>query len=146
GFLALPYLGLHSYRNDSASGLDAGLRLGGLLGGGVNPMFSINWGITLGKSKPKNNSSRGDFNQKVDAVTFSPLFHIAATERVDFVAGPKLGFFSIDTTQSAGMGMTAMGTVSGTVAGLNAGVFFAVSGGSALGVLASAELKSADRA
>src|SRR5215510_6304235 len=42
GFLALPYIGLHSLSGQGLDSLDPGLRLGALLGGSVSGIFSAN--------------------------------------------------------------------------------------------------------
>src|SRR5215468_9494380 len=42
GFLALPYLGLESHQGNSGQDLGTGFILGTLLGGRLNPQFSIN--------------------------------------------------------------------------------------------------------
>ena len=144
GFLALPYLGIHSYQNSDATNVDPGLRIGAVLGGRLNETFSLNGEITLDFTNANNIPAGVSFDEVVMDITFSPLGHVPAGQG-DFVFGPKLGLFAL--SQSASDGTTSVtSSADGTVLGLNAGGFFAVSDGASLGALLSFEIKTVDRA
>jgi hypothetical protein len=130
---------MHSYRNSTATTLDAGLRLGVLLGGRLNQNFSLNGEMTIDSTNPNNVPAGVDVTETVVDLAFSPLVHLPAGSG-DFVFGPKLGVFASEATSSGG----GSASTNGTVLGLNVGAFFAVSDGASLGVLLSYELKSVD--
>ena len=46
-FMALPYLGTHSYQTAANAAYFPGLRIGGLVGGRVSEMLSLNWELTF---------------------------------------------------------------------------------------------------
>lgn len=134
-FVALPYVGINSYRGDGGKALDPGFRLGSLLGGHIGDLFSLNGEITFDFINPSN-VNPGDSYSSLDLdIAFSPLVHFDAGN-LEIVVGPKLGlewnFWSYD-----GSGTSTSGHSSGIVAGVNTGMFVHVSRGVALGGLLS---------
>jgi hypothetical protein len=144
GFLAMPYLGAHSYRNGDASAYDAGLRLGSLIGGRINDIFSLNGEMTIDVSNRNDVPSGTDYQEWNLNVAFSPLLQIPAGG-VELVFGPKLGLFFLNIEQSDS-GSTAEVDVTGWLAGLNAGLLFPVSPTTSLGLLVSYQLLWAESA
>jgi hypothetical protein len=135
GFLALPYLGIHSFRGDSGNGLDSGLRLGTLLGGRVNEQFSLNGELTIDVINPSNVPTGVDFVGAAVDIAFSPLIHIS-DGGLEVVLGPKLGFWSGAQQASMG-GVTAKARASGAMFGVNGGVFGPINDNVSIGVLLS---------
>jgi hypothetical protein len=123
GFMAMPFIGVHSFQGDNFKDASAGLRLGTLLGGFVNPNLSLNGEITLDFVNPDTQSGVDVTAVMVD-LAFSPLFH-APAGAVEFVIGPKLGFFnySVELTYE---GETGKGSANGSLYGVNAGLLFPV--------------------
>ena len=139
----MPFAGLHSYRNDNATGIDPGLRLGTFLGGRINDIASLNAELRLDITNPSDIPPGTDFTEVVFAFTFSPLFQIPAGA-VEIVVGPKLGAFVLYAEQSDAGG-SASADVTGLVAGANLGVFVPVSPTTSLGVLISYDLEEAEK-
>jgi hypothetical protein len=115
GFLWMPYLGLNVPTGTWSDGNDAGLRLGGIFGVNLPPFLSLNGELTIDILNPKVGSAA------IVDLTFSPLFHFGLPQ-VQFVAGPKIGFFGYSWSgSSSGYDLSASG--SGIAYGVNAGVF-----------------------
>jgi len=134
-FVALPFLGINSYRGDAGRAIDPGFRLGTLLGGHIGDLFSINGEITFDFINPSNVDPGASYSSVDLDVALSPLVHIDAG-KLELVAGPKLGlewnFWSFD-----GSGVSGSGHSSGIVVGFNTGMFVHISRGVALGGLIS---------
>jgi hypothetical protein len=142
GFLALPVLGINSYRGDTGSDLGAGFRFGTLLGGRVNEMFSINGELTVDVLNPDNVPSGVDVTMLDIVFAASPLYHFIAGN-VEFVAGPKIGGHALSQqVTNAAFGEPTNQTWNGYVLGLNSGVFAAVSRGMSIGGLLSFEFRT----
>jgi hypothetical protein len=126
GFLALPYIGFNSFAGDTGAQLDPGLIVGALVGGRLSPTFSINGEIRIDTLNFRNLDSNQQWETNEFDLAASPLFHVpfAAGE---FVVGPKLGFFSYDATYKTNTRVTGTEQWSGLTAGVNTGLFFAVS-------------------
>jgi hypothetical protein len=134
GLVALPYVGLNSFHGDGADGLGTGLRLGGLLGGQVSDVLSINGELTIDDvnlDEPAGVSA----SEYIGYLSLSPLFH-ASTPDVRFVIGPKLGVWGVTGSASSG-GYSADVTGHGWSLGVNVGLFFPVNPQAALGLLVS---------
>jgi hypothetical protein len=136
GFLALPYLGFESHRGTDATDLGTGFIIGTLLGGRVNPNFSINGELRIDILRPKDVPSNVSVSMAEVDLAFSPLFHVPLPAG-ELVLGPKLGFFAGSMSISSGGVEQSNASVSGLVAGLNAGAFFDVSRSTALGGMVS---------
>ena len=136
GFLALLYTGFATHTGDTGDGLGPGLILGGILGGRVNPQFSINGELRLDVLNPNNVNAGYDVTAFEFDLAFSPLFHLPFANG-EFVVGPKLGLFV--SAFDIKYGGVSYGTESftGYVAGINSGVFFDVSRSVALGGMLS---------
>jgi hypothetical protein len=79
-------------------------------------------------------------------IALSPLFHLPlGTGSVALVIGPKLGFWALSESDSAG-GQTASATANGYVFGANAGVFGNVTPSTAIGGLLSFQGRSWSKA
>jgi len=129
--LALPYVGLHSYRQKEASAYGPGLRFGGLFGVRVIDQLSLSAELTVDHSK---------INQPVYVeqdwyfrVSLSPIVHVRVRS-LELALGPKLGFYSVSSTYDAG-GARVDVTDSGYATGVNAGVFTAISTELSIGLL-----------
>jgi hypothetical protein len=131
----LPYIGVQSYAGDNASNVGVGFRLGTLLGGRINPMLSLNGELVIDVDNLKNVPTGVDATEAQVEIDFSPLIHLPQ-DNFEIVFGPKLGAFGLAEQESAG-GETTKASLSGYVFGLNAGAFFGMSNGAALGALLS---------
>lgn len=142
GFLAMPFLGINSYVGSTGNNIGAGLRLGVLMGGHINEMFSANGEFTIDVVN-YNNLPPGTSVGAADVVlAFSPLAHFPFGN-AEFAVGPKLGFRSMAATSSSpALGGDTTATATGFVFGVNAGIFAAVSDSVSLGGLLMAELRS----
>jgi hypothetical protein len=134
GFLAIPYVGLNSFSGDGASGIDTGLRIGAILGGRVNDLFSVN-GEVIADVLNFNTPPGVSASETITALAGSPLFHLT-TPSVDLVVGPKFGFWYLSGHASNGLDRADV-TGHGWTLGLNLGVFFPVSDSASLGMLFS---------
>jgi hypothetical protein len=142
GLLVLPYAGLNIFRSDGGSAPDAGLRLGTLLGGRVNELFSANGEVTfdvINLAVPAGVTA----SEYMFHFTFSPLLHFRSPG-AELVIGPKIGgwilgghssgpetYGYVTTTASADI------EARGWTVGLNAGAFLPISDRAGLGVLVS---------
>jgi hypothetical protein len=128
GFLALPYLGVATHLGDSGRFYGPGAVGGVLVGGRVNPSFSLNGELRIDalnfEETPGTSRSGSQFE-----FGFSPLFHRQFATG-ELVVGPKLALFGYDADNSFrdanGFYTTTNETWSGWATGFNAGVFFAV--------------------
>jgi hypothetical protein len=128
GFLALPYIGVHTHTGNTGEGLDPGLTIGALLGGRLNQSFSLNGELRIDFL----NVDNSDANIVQADVAFSPLFHAPVSPTAEFVVGPKIGGYGL-AGDAAGVDYSE----SGLSAGFNAGMFFAVSPTTSLGGMLS---------
>jgi hypothetical protein len=145
GFLAMPYLGIHSFVGDNATADNTGpgMRLGVLLGGSVSPMFSINGELTIDFINSKNVQEGVDHNAFDFVLALSPLVHIPAGN-LEAVFGPILGLRGASTEDQAG-GLTAKSRASGLTVGARAGAFVAVTPGASLGGFVTAEIRTVSK-
>jgi hypothetical protein len=140
GFLAMFYLGGQHYFGDAGKNVDTGLRLGTILGGRLNPQISLNGEITLDVLNPKNVPPGADASGLDADFTFSPLFHLP-NGNVEIVVGPKLGWRA-EAQNISGGGFSTSTSLDGYTAGLNAGLFYALSPGASLGALLNFEART----
>jgi hypothetical protein len=134
----MPLLGIHSIEGRNGANDDAGLRIGGLLGGRLGSMFSINGQLTLDAVNAKNLAPGETFSSFKLSLTASPLFHVHQG-RAEMVLGPKLGLFGFASTETLPSSGTGSGHGSGYVIGVNAGAFVALGRRLSLGGLLSYE-------
>jgi len=134
-FLAMPYLGLHSYQQQDATAYGPGLRFGTMLGGRVTDLFSLNGELSFDASRRGDVPAGVDYREWALGLTFSPMVQIPAGS-VELVLGPKLGLFFINGEQSQA-GYTAESSATGYIAGVNSGLFVPVTPTTSLGVLVS---------
>jgi hypothetical protein len=144
GMLILPFLGLHSFQDSNASGLDAGLRVGSFVGGFINNSWSMNGAAELDILN-FNNDGGVDGSGQMLAVTFDPLLHLGS-EKIELVLGPKLGGWAlrehIDINDPvSGVSGSGDATAEGWTIGGNMGLFVAVSPTVLAGVLMSLEVR-----
>jgi hypothetical protein len=137
GFLALPFLGVHSYRNDTATNYDPGLRFGTLLGGRLNQTFSLSGQMTFDISN-RNDPAGANVSEIALDMAFSPLVHLPVGE-LELVFGPKAGIFVMDAESGY-----ARAELSGYSLGVNAGLFVPLGPSSSLGALVAFDLRQAD--
>jgi hypothetical protein len=132
GLVVLPMVGLHLVEGIASSDFGAGLRLGILLGTHVARTVSLNVEIARNFLSPNPDPmTRGQPTAGDVTIAFDPLFH-AATGPVEFVAGPKLGFWSLGGTVPNVDGTTDQVAESGWAFGFNVG--FLVGTGDTVGV------------
>src|SRR4051812_49701208 len=93
GFLALLYTGFETHTGSTGQGLGPGFIIGGILGGRVNPQFSINGELRFDVLNPKNVNPGYDVTALELDLAVSPLFHVPFGKG-EFVVGPKLGIFA----------------------------------------------------
>jgi hypothetical protein len=130
GFLAMPYLGIHSYQGDSGDGFGVGLRLGTFLGGRLSEQFSLNGDISIDAENP-DDALGLDSAATVD-LAFAPLFHLdTGSGGLEIVLGPRLGFFVSQQEDLAGIEYRQ----TGLAFGFRAGAFVPISPGVSLGGL-----------
>ncbi len=129
GFLALPYVGMHSYQHAQASDYVPGLRLGGFIGGRFNDTASLNLEVTFDYSNVSGLPAPLMVREWVLDFVVSPLFRVP-TRSLELVLGPKAGLFVSESTADAGRKY-------GYVLGVNAGFFMPVSRTTSLGLLLS---------
>ena len=130
----MPYIGGHAHAGETGELYGPGFSMGVLLGGRLNPSFSINGELRVDVLNFRNAQSSEDWEASEFDFALAPLFHFqfAAGE---FVLGPKLGFFGYDETDKSGGVAVYLERRSGFAAGINSGVFFAVSRVMSLGGL-----------
>ena len=133
-FLAIPYLGIHSYQNQEASAYDPGARVGALIGA-RGDVLSFNVEVTVDFSNIHRSASGFSYQEHAYDIAFSPLF-LASAGRLELAIGPKVGVFMIDTTVKDAGGSYGY-SASGYVAGVNGGVFMPLSPRASLGILLS---------
>jgi hypothetical protein len=139
------YLGFQSFQGKFAAkvtnqGVDTGLSLGigphvgGMIGYRFMEQVSLNAEVSLDIPHAELSSSFTSIDAQRLAFSVSPLYHIDAGA-VDFMVGPKLGFWTSTFSQSDSLG-TATLTYTGWMAGVTAGLYYKV-GRIGLGGLAS---------
>jgi hypothetical protein len=121
GFLWMPYLGVNIPVGSTSDGYSTGLRLGGIFGFNVNQFLSLNGELTIDILNADSPAGVSTSAAEVD-FTFSPFFHFDIPG-LEFVVGPKLGFFGFSATQSQSGYSDVTASGSGLAYGVNAGVF-----------------------
>jgi hypothetical protein len=121
GFLMMPYLGLNVPVGSTSDVISTGLRLGGIFGGHVGRFLSLNGEMTIDILNYDTGSGVSATAASVD-LAFSPFFHFG-TPQLEFVVGPKLGFFATTVTFSESGYQDSTYSGSGLAYGFNAGVF-----------------------
>ncbi len=132
----MPYLGFVTFAGNSGALYEPGFMVGALVGGRLNPSFSLNAELRIDTVNFRNVPAGERWEANEFDLDFSPLFHVpfAAGE---FVVGPKLGFAGYQEHDTDGGLETFSQHWSGLSVGFNAGVFFAVSRFMSLGGLLS---------
>jgi hypothetical protein len=132
GFLALPYIGMHSYQHAKAATYDPGLRLGGFIGGRFNDTASLNLELTFDYSNVASNVAvpAPTFREWVLDFVVSPLFRLPPSGSAELVLGPKAGLFVSESTPSFARKW-------GFVLGVNMGLFMPISPTTSFGLLLS---------
>jgi hypothetical protein len=143
GFLPIVYLGVNSFQGTTGQNTGPGFRIGTILGGRINPMFSINGELTIDVINPKNLAPGVSVTAAAVDIAASPLFHLplGATGAAELVLGPKLGFW-VDSGTVSGSLNDGTGSDSGFLFGLNAGLFGYITPSTAIGGLLSFEGRS----
>ena len=136
GFLALPYMGAESHTGQTGADYDAGFIIGTLIGGRLNPSFSLNGELRIDVLSLKGAPSGTKWQATEFDFAFSPLFH-AQFPTGEFVVEPKLGIFGYEEHDSTSGLETRKQTWTGVTYGVNAGVFLAVSRFMSLGGMLS---------
>lgn len=135
GLLALPFAGIHTVQGIAADDYDVGGRFGFLLGAHVSSKVSLNVETAFNILSVNTMNDGSDVSAHDLTIAFSPLFH-AGGKTVEFVVGPKLGYWSDNFTIRFDR-QVARASQSGWTFGANAGVFIPASEDVALGVLLS---------
>ena len=147
-FMAVPYIGMHSYQGAATQTYFPGFRLGTLIGGRINELMSLNWELTFDVSNidraPAAPTSSSEF---AFDFAFSPMIHIPAGA-AELVVGPKLGVFwvSTDVRPVATYSDSQSHQGTGILGGITAGTFMSVSSTVSLGVLVTGELRKIEHA
>jgi hypothetical protein len=145
-FMAVPYIGTHSYQSKETLPYFPGFRIGALIGGRVNEQLSLNWELTFDIANIDNPPATPSSSEFAFDFAFSPLVHIPIGP-AEIVLGPKLGVFWVSTDVHPAGGYDSeshQGT--GILGGITAGTFMAVSSNVSLGVLLSGELRKMEHA
>jgi len=145
-FMAVPYIGTHSYQSEANRAYFPGFRIGTLIGGRVTEQLSLNWELTFDISNIDTAPATPSSSEFAFDFAFSPMFHIPAGV-AEFLVGPKLGVFWVHTDVRNNSSYTTeshQGT--GILGGLTAGTFMNVSSTVALGFLLSGELRKVEHA
>ena len=114
-----------------------------MVGGRLAEMFSINGEIGFDVINPKNVPAGVDVTALSVDLTLSPLVHVR-TGAIEFVAGPRLGFWAsaFELKQAGGTGKASL---SGSLFGLNLGLFANVSNSLAVGGLLNFDIRTQGR-
>jgi hypothetical protein len=139
--LFIPSLGIHSFQNDSAKDLDAGLRLQATVGGRVSDVVSVNVEVALDVMNPNNVPSGVDVSAMQYHGALSPLVHLG-TGATEVVLGPKLGLFKMSVDASGG-GQSVSSSAHGWLYGVNFGIFGRLNDKASLGGLLSFDFEKA---
>ncbi len=121
GFLWMPYIGVNVPVGDTSNGVSTGLRLGGIFGFNVGPFLSLNGELTIDVLNLDAGSGQSATGAEVD-LAFSPLFHLDLPG-LEFVVGPKLGFFGMSASSSRSGYPDSTFSGNGLAYGFNAGFF-----------------------
>jgi len=135
GLFAMGYLGFQHFQGRFAAkvtneGADTGLTLGigphvgGMIGYRFIEQVSVNAEVSLDIPHAELAGSYTSIQAERLAFSVSPLYHIDAGA-VDFMIGPKLGFWTSTFSQSDSLG-TATLNYNGWMAGVTAGLYYKV--------------------
>ncbi len=123
GVVFMPYFGFDSVAGSGSDGYSAGFHFGGLLGGHIGSIFSLNGEMSLDVLSPKSGRTDADDHQVIFEFDLSPLFHFGIPQ-LEFVIGPKLGIFAYTGASSRDQsGFKASYSGDGTAYGFTAGIF-----------------------
>jgi hypothetical protein len=139
-FLALPFVGVHSYRNEEARGYGPGLRLGTLLGGRFSDFVSLNAAVMIDFSNPR--AAPAALEERAYHLALNPIIDVPAGA-VEVIIGFKLGVFFLQTEQASG-DIVVASDVTGFSVGLDGGLFVPVSVHTSVGLLLSFDLMGGD--
>jgi hypothetical protein len=138
----LPFIGFHSYQGNNATGLDAGLRLGGLMGFRIGEFVSLNGELSVDVLNPNFVQAGSNYSEYDTMLAFSPLVHVPLGN-VELAFGPKFGVWVGSYSESgAQFYQTGSGSSVGGDLGAQGGVFFAVGPRLWLGGLTSFDVRS----
>jgi hypothetical protein len=129
--LAMPFVGVHSYRSGVMASYYPGPRIGAVLGARLAPWFSLNAEATYDRSFFRLLVESQPPSEGFADFALSPFFHVPRGN-VELLFGPEVGFF---VRSLADQGMTGPYTSwsAGLVLGLNAGGFVRVTDYASLG-------------
>ena len=140
----MPYIGFATFAGDSGMFYHPGFSIGTLIGGRLNPTFSINAELRIDTVNFKNVPSGMRWEASEFDFDFSPLFHVPFATG-EFVVGPKIGFAGYQEHDTDGGLETYNMHWTGLSVGVNGGVFFAVSRFMSLGGLLSLTVRDPER-
>jgi hypothetical protein len=140
----LLYTGFVTHTGTTGENFGPGFMLGGILGGRLNPQFSINGELRFDILNPKNVNAGYDVTALELDLALSPLFHVPF-QNGEFIVGPKLGIFAQAVDVAYGGQSVGTESLSGYVAGINSGVFFDVSRSVAIGGMLSLSVRDPRR-
>jgi hypothetical protein len=125
-FLATPYLGISSFRGETADlgHRSVGARAGAILGFRLHPAFSLNGELSLDVLNFRDVPSGQKMGGGAFAFSASPLFHVFAPT-VELVFGPRIGVWAEGITRKVNDLETTF-SANGFLMGLNGGLFFPV--------------------
>jgi len=125
-FLATPYLGISSFRGETADlgHRSVGARAGAILGFRLHPAFSLNGELSLDVLNFRDVPSGQKMDGGAFAFSASPLFHLFAPT-VELVFGPRVGVWAEGITRRVNDLETTF-SANGFLLGLNGGLFFPV--------------------
>jgi hypothetical protein len=147
-FLALPFVGIHSYQHAEANAYAPGPRVGTLLGARVNDVFSLNGLLSVDFSNLRTPDE--SFHERTIHAAFNPMIQLPAG-RTELVFGAKLGVYFLHSERPVivppvgDAGVPAVSNMNGYIAGLEAGVFVPVTPRTSAGLLLSFDLIGVNR-
>lgn len=147
-FLALPFFGFHSYQHTEANGYAPGVRVGALLGGRLNDVFSLNSWLSADFSNLR--TPVEPFHERAIHAAFNPMIELPAG-RLELIFGAKLGVYLLHSERPAPGFLVGDATavsvsdMNGLIAGLEAGVFVPVTAHTSVGLLLSFDLIGVNR-
>jgi hypothetical protein len=132
---------MHSYRNDQAKYYGPGARLGVLVGGRIDDVFSLGVEVSLDISNLQYPNGPGVSQSEWTGWIAPSILFQFHRGRFELAYGPKIGLFMRRATEhDSTISQTADDQLTGYMIGINGGVFLALSPRTSVGLLLSLDL------